>query len=76
MQRLLKGNFLEQKLAGSIIGSRETVQQKLEKFVEETQTDEIIINSQIFDHQARLHSYEIVADVIRNTKNINKVSMS
>ncbi|WP_338470017.1 LLM class flavin-dependent oxidoreductase [Niallia sp. XMNu-256] len=59
-------SILEQKLAGSIIGSRETVKRKLEKFVQETQTDEIIINSQIFDHEARLQSYEIVADVIRN----------
>ncbi|WP_428909785.1 LLM class flavin-dependent oxidoreductase [Niallia sp. Krafla_26] len=58
--------ILQQKLAGSIIGSRETVKAKLEKFVEETQTDEIIINSQIFDHQARLQSYEIVADIIQN----------
>ncbi|KAA9011587.1 LLM class flavin-dependent oxidoreductase [Niallia endozanthoxylica] len=59
-------SMLQQKLAGSIIGSRETVKTKLEKFVEETQTDEIIINSQIFDHQARLQSYKIVADIIRN----------
>ena len=58
--------ILQQKLAGAIIGSPETVKTKLEKFVEETQTDEIIINSQIFDHQARLQSYKIVADIIRN----------
>lgn len=57
---------LKQKLAGSIIGSRETVKRKLQQFVAETQTDEIIVNGQIFDHQARLQSYKIVADVIRN----------
>jgi luciferase family oxidoreductase group 1 len=57
-------SILEHKLGGSIIGSPTTVLRKLEKFVEETQADEIMVNGQIFDHQARLHSFEIVANII------------
>jgi hypothetical protein len=33
--------------------------------VEATQADELIINSMMFDHAARLRSYEIVADAWR-----------
>ena len=48
-----------------MIGSPETVTRKLEKFVEETQADEVIINGQIFDQQARKRSYEIAANIIK-----------
>ena len=29
-----------------------------------TEADEIIVNAQIFDHQARMRSYEILAEVV------------
>ena len=31
------------------------------KFIEQTSADELIITSQIFDHAARLHSFDIAA---------------
>ncbi|MDY0404411.1 LLM class flavin-dependent oxidoreductase [Virgibacillus sp. 179-BFC.A HS] len=52
---------LKNNSSATIIGDKETVRAKLSKFVEDTQADELIINSQIFDQQARVHSYEIVA---------------
>lgn len=58
--------YLEQKLARSIIGGPATVKTQLERFLAETQADEIMINSQIYDHQARLRSFEIVADVLND----------
>jgi luciferase family oxidoreductase group 1 len=58
-------SILEHKLSGSMIGSPETVRRKLEKFVEETQADEVIINGQIYDQKARLRSYEIAANIIK-----------
>ncbi|MGP4106364.1 LLM class flavin-dependent oxidoreductase [Virgibacillus sp. L01] len=48
----------------TIVGSKETVRQGLEKFLEETQADEMIINSQIFDQEARKRSYEIVGELM------------
>jgi luciferase family oxidoreductase group 1 len=54
---------VEQQIGNSIIGSPETVKEKLQKFLDDTQADEIMVNSQIFDHQARLRSYEIVAEI-------------
>jgi len=50
-------------LASSAIGSPETVRRALLAFIERTKPDELMLTSQIFDHAARLHSYEIVADI-------------
>ncbi|WP_261131345.1 LLM class flavin-dependent oxidoreductase [Bacillus sp. Marseille-Q3570] len=55
---------LQQQLGGSIIGSPETVKEKLKRFIEETNADELIVASQIYDHKARLHSYEILSDIM------------
>jgi luciferase family oxidoreductase group 1 len=56
---------LEQQLGSSIAGSPETVKEKLQNFLDETEADEMIINGQIYDHKARLRSYEIVAEVMK-----------
>jgi hypothetical protein len=39
------------------------VHRELETFLELTHADELMIVSTIFDHAARLRSYEILADV-------------
>jgi luciferase family oxidoreductase group 1 len=54
---------VESKLGGSVIGSATTIKAKLEKLLAETNADELMINAMIYDHAARLRSYEIVADV-------------
>lgn len=56
---------LQQQLGTSIVGGPETVKEKLQKFADDTQADEIMAIAQIFDHQARLHSYEIVAEITK-----------
>jgi luciferase family oxidoreductase group 1 len=58
--------LLEQRLGSNIVGSPETVKNKLESFVRETDADEVMINSQIFDHHARLRSYEIISEIAKN----------
>jgi alkanesulfonate monooxygenase SsuD/methylene tetrahydromethanopterin reductase-like flavin-dependent oxidoreductase (luciferase family) len=50
-------------LSCSAIGSRDTVRAGLVAFIARTRPDELMITSQIFDHAARLHSYEIAADI-------------
>ncbi|MGD7044486.1 LLM class flavin-dependent oxidoreductase [Jeotgalibacillus proteolyticus] len=59
---------LEQQLGSSIIGSKETVRTKLQQFLNETDADELMIVSQIYDHAERLRSYEIVAEIIEESK--------
>lgn len=60
---LEKESILNQ-LKSTIIGNPEEVKEKLQAFVEETGADELIINSTIYDHKARLRSYEIVAEIM------------
>ena len=52
------------RLAMSFVGSRETVARGLTEFIEMTRVEEIIVASMIYDHAARVRSYEILADVI------------
>ena len=51
-------------LACSIAGSPATVRRELLDFIARTGVDEVIVASAIYEHPARLHSYEIVADVL------------
>lgn len=52
---------VESTLRASVIGDPSMVKEQLEAFAAATQADELIINSMIYDHDARLRSYEIVA---------------
>lgn len=54
-QHLLKGV-----MSCSAIGSPDTVREQLLQFIDRTQVDEIIVTSQIFDHEARKDSYRIL----------------
>jgi luciferase family oxidoreductase group 1 len=58
--------MLAEVLSSSAVGSRDTVNRALAAFIERTRPDELLLTSMIFDHSARLRSYEIAAD-IRNT---------
>ncbi|WP_173918299.1 LLM class flavin-dependent oxidoreductase [Halobacillus sp. Marseille-Q1614] len=56
---------LQQQLGASIIGGPEKVRTELQNFLDDTQADEMIIASQIYDHEARLRSYEIVSNIVK-----------
>jgi luciferase family oxidoreductase group 1 len=55
--------MLDQVLSCAAIGAPDTVARQLNAFVERTGADELMITSQIFDHAARLRSYEIAAEI-------------
>ena len=55
--------MLDQVLSCTAIGSPDTVRTAMNNFIERTGADELMITSQMFDHAARLRSYEIVAEV-------------
>ena len=52
---------LDQVLSCSAIGSPETVRRQIAAFVDRTGADELMITSQVYDHAARLRSFEIAA---------------
>ncbi len=47
----------------SAVGSPETVRRQLQEIVEATGADELIATAQIYDHAARLRSFELAAEV-------------
>jgi len=52
-----------QALKWSVVGGPETLERGLREFMEITRADELMIAALIYDQQARLRSYEIVAEV-------------
>jgi luciferase family oxidoreductase group 1 len=56
-------SMIAEALAGSVVGSAETVRRGLRAFAERTGADELILAAQIFDHDARLRSYELIAQL-------------
>ena len=54
---------LNHTLREAIVGSRETIRAGFESFLARTGVDEIMVTAQIFDHSARLRSFEIVSEV-------------
>lgn len=61
---------LQQMIKYSFIGSPEKVNTELQEFINLSGIDEIMITSPIYDHQARLHSYEIVAGLHNQNENL------
>jgi len=50
-------------LSRSYVGSPDTVREGLESVIAETKADELIVAAAIYDHSARVRSYEILATV-------------
>jgi luciferase family oxidoreductase group 1 len=57
--------MLNQMSRCAAVGTVDEVEQQIRNILSETSADELIIVSSIFDHTARLHSYEITAEVTR-----------
>ncbi|WP_010281079.1 LLM class flavin-dependent oxidoreductase [Bacillus timonensis] len=56
--------ILEKQLGSTIIGSPITVKKKLQSFLDETKVDEIMVSTTVYDHNARLNSHQLVAEII------------
>ncbi|RPJ63940.1 MAG: LLM class flavin-dependent oxidoreductase [Acidobacteria bacterium] len=69
VERLTPGDrhLLDQMLSFSAVGSPETVRRGLEAIVARTSADELMLTSQIYDHDARLRSYELAAEAAART---------
>jgi luciferase family oxidoreductase group 1 len=58
--------LVDSRTGGSVIGSAQTVKAGLERIIATANADEIMVNAMIYDHSARLRSYEIVSHVSSN----------
>jgi luciferase family oxidoreductase group 1 len=57
--------MLDQTLSCAVVGSPSTVRRGVAEFARRTGADELMVTGHIFDHAARLRSYEILADAHR-----------
>jgi luciferase family oxidoreductase group 1 len=55
--------MVEHMLTYSLVGSKETIKRQLEQLLDNTQVDELMITSSIYDQKAKLKSHEIFAQV-------------
>jgi luciferase family oxidoreductase group 1 len=56
---------VEQALACSVVGSVETVRRGIRDFIQRHRPDELMLTANIFDHQARLASFGMAAEVMK-----------
>ncbi|MBS7562947.1 LLM class flavin-dependent oxidoreductase [Mucilaginibacter sp. Bleaf8] len=64
-------SYYEQHAVGQMLtylftGGPEKLKQDIKNFIAKTQVDEVMVTSHIFEHTARLRSYEIFADVMKS----------
>jgi len=57
-----------QRLSRSIIGAPDTVRAGLKALIDETRADELIVVSDIYDHQDRLRSFELIAQAMADVR--------
>jgi luciferase family oxidoreductase group 1 len=53
--------LLDQALSCSVVGSPESVQRGLSEFIARTGADELMVTAQIYEHAARMRSFQIAA---------------
>ena len=56
--------MLDETLSRSVVGRPDTVAKGLAAFIERTAANEVIVTAQIFDHAARIRSFELTAAAI------------
>jgi alkanesulfonate monooxygenase SsuD/methylene tetrahydromethanopterin reductase-like flavin-dependent oxidoreductase (luciferase family) len=50
----------------AIVGSADTAAEEMQKLLDKTGADEVMFTAQIFDHEARLKSFQIAANIASN----------
>lgn len=60
--------MVRKQLSFTIAGTKATVRDRLNAILEETDADEMIVVSQIYDHGARLRSYELLSEIARESR--------
>jgi luciferase family oxidoreductase group 1 len=66
----------EHALTHSIVGSAATVRRGIAQFVQREEPDEIMATAMVFDHRARLRSFEILAEIGRDLEAQRPASIS
>jgi len=68
--------ILRQALSCSVVGAPDTVKAGVTEFIQRTGADEIMVTGQIFDHTARIRSYEILAEAMIQPQDVGLSSLT
>ena len=63
-------------LACSFVGSPDTVRRELQAFVERTGLDELMVSGTVYDHDDRLRSFELLAQVARELQPAGRAALA
>lgn len=66
---LLHNPTVKDMLKYSFVGRKEAVQKDTERFLEQTGVDELMVVSNIFNHEDRINSYKLFADIMHEHNN-------
>lgn len=65
LRELSKNPSVQQMLKYSFIGSKETVKKQVQQFIADTQVDELIAVTNIYDGKDRIKSYQLFAEIMK-----------
>ncbi|MDP2524880.1 LLM class flavin-dependent oxidoreductase [Maribacter dokdonensis] len=65
LRELSKNPSVQQMLKYSFIGSKETVKKQVQQFINDTQVDELIAVTNIYDGEDRIKSYRMFAEIMK-----------
>lgn len=65
-----EATVIQNMMACTFIGSKETVREDLLHFIEHTGIDEVMVTTNIYDHEARLKSFEMVAEIMTEAEHL------
>ncbi|SDS19901.1 luciferase family oxidoreductase, group 1 [Maribacter dokdonensis] len=65
LRELSKNPSVQQMLKYSFIGSKETVKKQVQQFINDTQVDELIAVTNIYDGKDRIKSYRLFAEIMK-----------
>jgi alkanesulfonate monooxygenase SsuD/methylene tetrahydromethanopterin reductase-like flavin-dependent oxidoreductase (luciferase family) len=60
-----EADHIRRSLACSVVGDPDAVRAGMQRFVDDLRPDELMLTGQIYDHAARLRSFEIAAGAAR-----------
>ncbi|RUA33499.1 MAG: LLM class flavin-dependent oxidoreductase [Bacteroidetes bacterium] len=65
LKELSKHPAFQRMMQFAFVGSREKVKSQTEDFIKRTGVDELIVASHIYDHEARVKSYEMFSEIMK-----------
>ncbi|MDO3693339.1 LLM class flavin-dependent oxidoreductase [Wenyingzhuangia sp. chi5] len=65
LKEILQHPSVQQMIKYSFIGSKETVKKQIQAFIEKTKVDEIIVTTNIYSIEDKIHSYKLLSEIMK-----------